>query len=398
MCSKLTCEAEINLEKYRIPLEEIIQATKNFSSESQIGDGGLGMVYKGQLSEHRQNRTVAIRRLNRDGYQGDDEFYNELKMVSSFQHPNIIPFIGYCDDADEMIIVYEYAVHGSLDSHLQDPNKWRCITWAQRLRICLGAAKGLKYLHSASIYNERDVTSKSILLDGILQTKIGYFGLSRSSLRNQQHTHLITKASGTTFYMNPIDNERDRLSKESDVYSFGVVLFEMSSGMPANRAKCFVDGKERYLLDLVRSYYDGHESGVFKKLIDPVIKDRIDMSSFNTFNKIAHECINLDSKKRPTMDRIIDEIEKALKIQLDHICCRDFTDEVNNVEDGFPANNDDITSTVELDTVNSIYDGLPIPSQNILSSPESNTDDDRNNDLPPSHRIRPFKKQKTYKP
>ncbi|KAI3738997.1 hypothetical protein L2E82_29331 [Cichorium intybus] len=102
--------------------------------------------------------------------------------------------------------------------------------------------------------------------------------------------------------------------------------------------------------------------------------DRIDMSSFNTFNKIAHECINLDSKKRPTTDRIIDEIEKALKIQLDHICCRDFTDTVNNEEDGFPANNDDITSTVELDTV-----------------------DDRNNDLPPSDTIRPFKKQKTYK-
>lgn len=335
--------SRVDLEKYRIPLEEIIRATRNFSSETQIGDDGFGMIYKGQLSEHRKNYTVAIKRFNGNGYQGNSEFYKELNMVSSFHHPNIIPFIGYSDDANEKIIVYEYAIHGSLDSHLQDPNKWRCITWTQRLRICLGVAKGLKYLHSDIGKNtviHGDVKSANILLDEILQAKISNFGLSRFGTRNRPHTHLVTKASGKTFYLDPIYNERDEALKVSDIYSFGVVLFEISSGMPAYRARCFVDDKEQYLLDLVRSYYDEDESGVFKKLVDPVIKDRIDMESFHMFNDIAHRCINLDSKKRPTMDKIIAKIEKALIIQLNH--GRDLTDTINNIEEAFPEDDENI--------------------------------------------------------
>ncbi|CAI9269039.1 unnamed protein product [Lactuca saligna] len=313
----------VNLEKYQIPLEEIIRATNNFSSESKIGDGGFGMVYIGQLSKHWHKAKVAIKRLDHNGYQGSNEFHNELKMVSSFNHPNIVPFIGYCDDENEMIIVYEYAINGSLDRLLEDPNKWRYVTWAQRMRICLGAARGLKYLHSGLGENRRvihrDVKSANILLDEHLQAKISDFGLSRFGPRNQPHSQLITKASGTRFYIDPLYNERGRLSKESDVYSFGVVLFEMSSGMLAYRTKCFGDGKEQYLLDLVRSYYDDEEVHGLDKLIDPIMRDDINMRSFHTFNGIAHECVNLDSKKRPTMERIIREIEKASDIQLPHI-------------------------------------------------------------------------------
>ncbi|CAI9271333.1 unnamed protein product [Lactuca saligna] len=117
------------------------------------------------------------------------------------------------------------------------------------------------------------------------------------------------------FYMDPIYNERHMLSKESGIYSFVVVMFEMSSGMMAYNARHFED-KELYLIDLVRSYYDHHKlvDGL-DKLIDPTIKDLIHMRSFDKFNEIAHECINFDFRKRPTVNRIIKTIDEALNIQ-----------------------------------------------------------------------------------
>ncbi|KAL4561358.1 hypothetical protein LXL04_033523 [Taraxacum kok-saghyz] len=206
------------------------------------------------------------------------------------------------------------------NKHLENPNKWCCISWQKCLGICLGAAKGLKYLHSGIGEDRRvihgDVKSANILLDENLEAKICDFGLSKFGPRNQVHTQVVTKASGTRFYMDPVYHERGRLSKESDVYSLGVVLFEMSSGMLAYHSRCFGDGMEQYLLDLVRSYYDDHKVDGLDKLIDPTIRDDINMTSFHMFNEIAHQCINLDSKKRPTMDRIINEIEKALDIQM----------------------------------------------------------------------------------
>ncbi|XP_042758064.1 putative proline-rich receptor-like protein kinase PERK6 isoform X1 [Lactuca sativa] len=314
--------AELNLEKYRIPLDEILHVTSNFSPETRIGDGGFGMVHKGELSKDGQTRTVAIKRLNQDGYQGNNEFRNELEMVSSFHHPNIIAFIGYCDEANEMIIVYDYAKNGSLDHYLQKPDKMRSLTWAQRLKICLGAAKGLKYLHSGlGEHNRvihRDMKSANILLDDNLEAKICDFGLSRFGARNLEDTQLLTKIAGTRFYMDPLYAERSRLTKESDMYSFGVVMFEMSSGTLVYNQKCFGDDdKPQYLFDVVRSCYDDDRKAARPdKLIDPDIKDHTDMKSFHIFNKIAHKCVNLKLEQRPTMETMIRKIELALEIQL----------------------------------------------------------------------------------
>ncbi|XP_042755088.2 leucine-rich repeat receptor protein kinase HPCA1 [Lactuca sativa] len=313
--------SEVDLEKCRIPLAEIIRATKNFSSETLVGDGGFGMVYRGQLSNHWKKQLVAIKRLDPKGYQGTKEFHNEVKLVSSFNHPNIIPFVGYCDDENEKIIVFKYATNRSLEYHLQDRDRRSRLTWEQRLKICLGAAYGLKYLHSGvgehSRVIHRDLKSANILLDDNLEAKICDFGLSRLSPRNQQDTHVRTKAAGTRFYMDPSYVESSTLTKESDIYSFGVIMFEISSGMMAYHARRFKDSKELYLIYLVRSYYHDHKlADGLDKLIDPTIKDLIHMRSFDKFNEIAHECINFDFRKRPTVDRIIKTIDEALNIQL----------------------------------------------------------------------------------
>nr|GFA18816.1 protein kinase, ATP binding site-containing protein [Tanacetum cinerariifolium] len=181
------------LEDFRIPLEDINSAIGVKSQETRIGDGGFGIVYKGKPSERWQNRTVAIKCLRPESYQGEYEFRNELHIIFSFSHENIIPFIGYCDEGKEKIIVYEYASNGSLDRHLEDKEKRRFLTWERRLKICLGAARGLDYLH---------------------------MGLGEDK---RQHTQVYTNAAGTNFYMDPVYHESGVLRKESDVYSFGVV-------------------------------------------------------------------------------------------------------------------------------------------------------------------------------
>ncbi|GJR94831.1 retrovirus-related pol polyprotein from transposon TNT 1-94 [Tanacetum coccineum] len=299
-----------------IPLQEITVATLEFSETSRIGFGGFGAVYKGQLSEGRQNQEAAIKRLNKTGQQGMAEFQNELRLMSRLQHQNIISFIGYCDEGDEMILVYEYASNGSLDQHLINRDKRRRLTWAQRLKICLGAAKGLDYLHSGlgddNKVIHRDIKSGNILLDENLEAKICDFGFSKSnSAKNLQQSKFYTKVAGTDYYVDPIYDESGILRTESDVYSFGVVMFEMLTGMPAWYRRKIGDGKRQTLINLVRRYYDyGKEL-----LIDPRIIDQVDNNSFKTFIEIAHQCISFSSKERPMMETVVDKIEEALDFQ-----------------------------------------------------------------------------------
>nr|GEW23624.1 ribonuclease H-like domain-containing protein [Tanacetum cinerariifolium] len=241
-----------NLEDSFIPLKDINMAIGVKGQETRIGDGGFGVVYKGQPSERWQNRTVAIKCLRPEGYQGEYEFRNELNMIFSFNHENIIPFIGYCDEGNENIIVYEYASNGSLDCHINDKNKRRRLTWEHRLKICLGAARGLDYLHSGlgedNKVIHRDVKSANILLDHNLVAKVCDFGLSKSGLVNHLQTQVYTNAAGTNFYMDPVYHESGVLRKESDVYSFGVVMFELLSGMLAyNRRRLEGDNSHKVL-------------------------------------------------------------------------------------------------------------------------------------------------------
>lgn len=172
----------LNLENLLIPLEEIALATKNFSSENEIADGKFSVVYGGQLSEFWKNRTAAFKRFNEGRRQRKEEFLNELKFISTFNHENIVHFIGYCDEGNEMILAYEYPVNGSLADHLLDPEKRSCLTWSRHLKIFLDVAKGLDYLHSGPGECGRvihgSVMPSNILLDESLKAKICGFNFS----------------------------------------------------------------------------------------------------------------------------------------------------------------------------------------------------------------------------
>ncbi|PWA99295.1 Protein kinase, ATP binding site-containing protein [Artemisia annua] len=305
--------SDLRLEDRLIPLQEIRSATKNFSKENLIGEGGYGQVYKGQFTERLQNCTAAVKRFYSHYSQGKKEFLNELNLISKCDHENIIPFIGYCNEGDEMIIVSKYAINGSLDGHLEDPNKRLSMTWPQRLTICLGAANAINYLHSdlSEDYDviHRNIKSGAILLDENLEAKICSFALSIEVSRNQQQ--IYEKAAGTHFYMDPTYHESGILKKDADVYSFGVVMFELLSGTLAYYKIKIGDDKPLPLINMVRRYYniDGLD-----KLIDSQIRYQTDRRSLDTFIETAYRCISYNLNDRPSMVRIVKRITEALDI------------------------------------------------------------------------------------
>ncbi|CAH1440947.1 unnamed protein product [Lactuca virosa] len=316
-------ESGVHLEKFVIPLEEILSATQNFSKESWISNDGVVDVYKGQL----QNHTVAIDLVVPYSYLRDRHFRNQLKIISRFHHQNIIPFIGYCHEGNKRITVSEYAVNGGLDDHLEDPDKRRLLTWADRLKICIGAARGLEYLHSGlgndGIVIHRNMRSLYILLDDNLEAKISNFYYSMLVERNQPQAYVTSVIN--PYYEDPVYKESGIANTEADVYSFGLVLFEMVSGLPAYFKRRIDDNQEGILLNLVKIYYDDG----LTKLIDPYIRDDINIHSFNAFTKIAYSCISMNLNDRPTMKTIIKRIEEAQNFQV-HITLGINKDEKND--------------------------------------------------------------------
>ncbi|PWA55884.1 hypothetical protein CTI12_AA430060 [Artemisia annua] len=258
-------------EHLKIQLEAIISATNNFADENCIGRGGFGKVYRGEID----NTMVALKHLNRDFGQGDPEFWKEIMMLSVYRHENIVSLLGYCDDCGEKILMYEYLPKKSLDRYLKSSE----LTWVRRLKICIGAAHGLAFLHNPAGTQQRvlhrDIKSSNILLDENWNVKISDFGLSKFGPANQKNTFLISHPVGTHGYC---DQETGFLSKESDIYSFGVVLCEVLCGR-----LCIVDDKLQPLVGLTRQSFRQN---------------------------------TLDRDERPSITEIIRELEAALKCQV----------------------------------------------------------------------------------
>ncbi|KAJ0906005.1 putative protein kinase RLK-Pelle-CrRLK1L-1 family [Helianthus annuus] len=312
----------LELDHLKIPLEDIKLATNNFSDSNFIGQGGFGRVYKGQFplsastttsrSTNSTGRpaTIAVKRLDVKGGQGQHEFLMEIAMLSSYKHDNLVSLVGFSEEGDEKIIVYEHEVRGSLDKYLPTD-----LTWVQRLQICLGAARGLNYLHDGVGEGHRvlhrDIKSSNILLDENWEAKVSDFGLSKIGPTNQEFTFLVTTAAGTFGYVDPIYISTGVLTKESDVYSFGVVLFEVLCGRLAMIGK--YEDERRFLAHLARLRY---EEGKLDEIIIPSIRKQIKPNSLQTFSRIAYQCLKLERKQRPTMATIMEQLQISLEFQI----------------------------------------------------------------------------------
>ncbi|GKC85603.1 kinase-like domain, phloem protein 2-like protein [Tanacetum coccineum] len=298
-----------NFQHLEIQIEEIISATNNFDDSRVIGSGGFGNVYKGEITLPEGKSMVAFKRLDRKHGQGDPEFLKEIIMLSSYKHDNLISLLGFCKEGDEMILIYQYASQGSLDRILNDAN----LTWTQRLKICLGAAKGLGFLHDPNGSQQRvihrDIKSANILLDEILNAKVSDFGLSRISPANQKYTFLVTSPVGTPGYCDPLYMDAYQLTKESDVYSFGVVLFEVLCGRVCYE---YSNGNLKVFVHFWKKCY---EQNKLDEIIFPDIRHQLDPSSFKTFVDIAYQCLQKTREQRPTMSVVVEKLNAALELK-----------------------------------------------------------------------------------
>ncbi|KAJ0861322.1 putative protein kinase RLK-Pelle-CrRLK1L-1 family [Helianthus annuus] len=207
----------------RYSLSDIQLATKNFDEERVIGHGGFGKVYKGHIDEERGRSTsVAIKRLDSMSNQGAPEFTTEVEMLSKLRHAHLVSLLGCCDDGEEMILVYEYMPNGTLYHHLHNSNT--PLSWMQRLRIGIGAARGLDHLHTGVGTQHgiihRDVKSSNILLDEDRAAKISDFGLAKLCQTNQTSTYVHTGIKGTFGYLDPEIFMTGKFTRKTDVFAF----------------------------------------------------------------------------------------------------------------------------------------------------------------------------------
>ncbi|KAI4327398.1 hypothetical protein L6164_019867 [Bauhinia variegata] len=292
----------------KISFREIQLATKNFNAKRVIGKGGFGTVYKGVL---QNGPTVAVKRREQGSEgQGLLEFQTEIIILSKIRHRHLVSLIGYCDEMSEMILVYEYMEKGTLRDHLYNSNV-PSLSWKERLEICIGAARGLNYLHKGSAGGiiHRDVKSTNILLDENHVAKVADFGLSRTgSIENQSYVFTVVK--GTFGYLDPEYFRSQQLTDKSDVYSFGVVLLEVLCARPA------IDPNlPRDQANLAEWGMLCKNKGTLEEIIDPSIKCQIDIKSLRKFSETVEKCLQENGSDRPNMGDVIWDLEYALQLQ-----------------------------------------------------------------------------------
>ncbi|KAL1144629.1 hypothetical protein V6Z11_A11G245100 [Gossypium hirsutum] len=290
----------------RIPLDEIQLATNNFDKKLQIGKGGFGTVYQGTL---RNGFKVAVKRSQPGSGQGLPEFQTEIMVLSKIRHRHLVSLIGYCDERLEMILVYELMEKGTLRDHLYNA-KLPCLSWKQRLDICIGAARGLHYLHKGASGGiiHRDVKSTNILLDENLVAKVADFGLSRSGPPDQ--SHVSTGIKGTFGYLDPEYFKTQQLTEKSDVYSFGVVLLEVLCARPAINPAL-----PREQVNLAEWGMRCKDKGLLDQIVDPSIRDQINPNSLRKFAETTEKCLQEDACDRPGMGDVAWDLEYALQLQ-----------------------------------------------------------------------------------
>ncbi|KAK7255728.1 hypothetical protein RIF29_29147 [Crotalaria pallida] len=293
--------------------QELKDITQNFSKFNFLGEGGFGKVYKGFIDDKLRPRleaqVVAVKALNLDGKQGHREWLTEVVILGQLKHRHLVNLIGYCCEDEHRLLVYEYLERGNLYEKLIK-GYLAALPWLTRIKIAIGAAKGLAFLHEEEkpiIY--RDVKASNILLDADYNAKLSDFGLAIDGPEEDQ-THITTCVMGTHGYAAPEYINAGHLTTMSDVYSFGVVLLELLTG------KKSVDKKrptrEQDLVEWARPLLkDSHK---LDRIIDPRLEGQYSYEGARKIASLAYQCLSQNAKCRPTMRAVVKTLEPLMDL------------------------------------------------------------------------------------
>uniref|UniRef100_A0A0D9W892 non-specific serine/threonine protein kinase n=1 Tax=Leersia perrieri TaxID=77586 RepID=A0A0D9W892_9ORYZ len=298
---------------------ELRAATRNFKPDTVLGEGGFGRVYKGWVDEKTMSparsgtgMVIAVKKLNPESVQGLQEWQSEVNFLGRLSHPNLVRLIGYCVEDRELLLVYEFMAKGSLENHLfRKGSAYQPISWNLRLRIAIGAARGLAFLHSSEkqiIY--RDFKASNILLDTHYNAKLSDFGLAKNG-PTAGESHVTTRVMGTYGYAAPEYVATGHLYVKSDVYGFGVVLLEMLTGMRA--LDTGRPAAQHSLVEWAKPYLADRRK--LARLVDPRLEGQYPSKAAQHAAQLTLRCLAGDPRSRPSMAEVVQSLEDIERIK-----------------------------------------------------------------------------------
>ncbi|XP_015889606.2 probable serine/threonine-protein kinase PIX13 [Ziziphus jujuba] len=293
---------------------ELKSATKNFKSDTVLGEGGFGKVFKGWVDEKTLapskfgiGMMVAIKKLNHESVQGFQEWQSEVNFLGRLSHPNLVKLLGYCWEDKELLLVYEFMQRGSLENHLFRRNpSIEPLSWDRRLQIAIGAARGLAFLHTSEkkvIY--RDFKASNILLDANFNAKIADFGLAKLGPAGGE-SHVTTRIMGTYGYAAPEYVATGHLYVKSDVYGFGVVLLEMLTGLRALDTKR--PSGQQNLVDWAKPCLSSKRK--LKTIMDLRMEGQYSPKAALQAAQLTLKCLEPEPRSRPSMKEVVESLEQ----------------------------------------------------------------------------------------
>ncbi|KAI6695484.1 hypothetical protein NL676_023194 [Syzygium grande] len=277
--------------------EEIERATNKFAAENFLAEGGFGPVYRGVLAD---GQVIAVKQHKFLSAQGASEFCSEIEVLSCAQHKNLVMLVGYCIET-EWLLIYEFACNGSLDKHLYGKESSELLTWPNRMKVAIGAARGLRYLHEdcrVGCIIHRDFRPNNILLTHDFEPMVGDFGLARWQADGQAAEE--TRVVGAFGYLAPEYTQTGLITEKADVYAYGIVLLELLSGFKAtdfsrSTGKQFVSDWGLPLL----------KRGMINGIIDPQLLDKCVKWEVDAMMHAAELCLSPLPEQRPRMSQVL---------------------------------------------------------------------------------------------